>query len=77
MHAKALAEEKERLKKEKEATAKEREQSRKDITLFHKMKISATQALKNWAINVTKEAIEMIPTSIDEKFNKPIADHRW
>ena len=41
------------------------------------MKISATQALKNWAINVTKEAIEMIPTSIDEKFNKPVADHRW
>jgi len=30
-----------------------------------------------WAINVTKEAIEMIPASIDQKFDKPIPEHRW
>lgn len=56
---------------------KEEEQAKRETTLFHKMKISATQALRNWAINVTKEAIEMIPNSIDEKFNKPIPEHRW
>ena len=33
------------------------------------MKISATNALKNWAITVTKEAIDNIPKSIDEKFD--------
>ena len=53
------------------------EDSKRDITLFHKMKISATNALKNWAINVTKEAIENIPKSIDEKFKQPTSDHRW
>ena len=56
---------------------KELEDSKRDITLFHKMKISATNALKNWAINVTKEAIDNIPKSIDEKFDKHIPEHRW
>ena len=41
------------------------------------MKISATNTLKNWAINVTKEAIENIPKSIDDKFDKAIPEHRW
>ena len=41
------------------------------------MKIAATNALKNWAINVTKEAIENIPKSINAKFDKPIPEHRW
>jgi len=77
MHAKAREEEKNREAEQKKATAKEREQATREITLFHKMKISATQALKNWAINVTKDAIELIPKTIDEKFDKPIPEHRW
>ena len=77
MHKAAKEEELRRVQAEKEATLKEREQAKREVTLFHKMKISATQALKNWAINVTKDAIEMIPSTIDEKFNEPIPEHRW
>ena len=33
------------------------------------MKNKATQALRNWAVNVTKEAIEILPDSIDQKFD--------
>ena len=77
MHAKAQEEEKEREKAEREETKKQQAQAQRDITLFHKMKIGAMQALKSWAVNTTKEAIEMIPPSIDEKFNEPNPEHRW
>lgn len=77
MIAKARQEEKRRVTDERTAAVKELEDAKRDTTLFHKMKISATNALKNWAINVTKEAIENIPKSIDNKFDKPIPEHRW
>lgn len=41
------------------------------------MKISATQALKNWALTAAKDVIKHIPDSIDKKFDKPIPEHRW
>ena len=69
MLEKAKKEEKKRAEEERKAAMKELEDSKRDITLFHKMKISATNALKNWAINVTKEAIDNIPKTIDEKFD--------
>ena len=28
-------------------------------------------------MNVTKEALEIIPASINQKFDKPIPEHRW
>ena len=33
------------------------------------MKLDATQALKTWAVSNVKEAIELIPESVDKKFN--------
>ena len=58
---KAQREEIKREDDAKKAAVSEAEEAKRDITLFHKMKISATNTLKNWAINVTKEAIENIP----------------
>ena len=65
MLAKAQKDESKRLKEQKETTLKELEQAKRDVTLFHKMKIRATQSLKQWAIDITKEAIELIPATID------------
>lgn len=48
---------------------KDHNQNKRDMIEFHKLKIAATTALKNWAVNITKEAIELIPKSIDEKFD--------
>ena len=56
---------------------KDLEQAKKDRTLFQKMKISSQQAMRNWSVNVIKEAIEMIPPTIDAKFDKPLPEHRW
>ena len=77
MIRKAKEEEKKRVATERTAAMKEIEDQKRDVTLFHKMKISATNALKNWAITVTKEAIDNIPKSIDEKFDQPVPEDRW
>jgi len=56
---------------------REEEAALREANLFHKMKISATHALKNWAISTSREAIELIPSTIDVKFSKPTPEHRW
>ena len=45
--------------------AQNREQFAADITYFHKTKIRASLALKDWAIDVVKDAVKMIPDTID------------
>ena len=75
--AKAKEEEEEKEQRDKAETLKDLEQAKKDRTLFQKMKISSQQAMRNWSVNVIKEAIEMIPPTIDAKFDKPLPEHRW
>ena len=49
----------------------------KDISHFYRVKIASAGALKEWAIDIIKDAIESVPTSVDEKYNKPTPEDRW
>ena len=41
------------------------------------MRLNAVRALRDWAVATVKDAVELIPKTIDDKFNQPNPEHRW
>ena len=54
--------------RKKQVSIHKTEEFQKDISEFYRAKISAQQALKQWAIQIIKKAIKIVPKSVDEKF---------
>lgn len=41
------------------------------------MRLNAVRALRDWAVATVKDAVELIPRTIDDKFSQPNPEHRW